>query len=176
MLRAKALFLLQRGWARRARPATHPIWKRLAQLGEARALAAQLDMEARGSDALRFRGGATLTRSWLVRERLFGFDLVPLDRVVWIHKKVTAQKQYFITVGKHYEAVVSDRDGRQLSIRTKEPEVDRLLAALAERVPWVLAGWTEELERAWAKGRAELIAAVDARREERRRGSAAGEG
>ncbi len=166
-----ALAQLQRWSARRARPATHPIWKRLAQLGEARSLAAQIDMETRANDLQKFPGRATLTRSWLLRERVYGFDLVPVDRLVWIHKKVTAQKQYFVTVGKTYEAVVCDRDGGQLSFRGKVAAVDRLLASLAERVPWVLAGWTEELERAWVMQRSQVIAAVDARREELRRGA-----
>lgn len=169
-----ALVLLQRSTSRRARPASHPIWKRLASFGEARALAAQLDMEVRASDVARFKGGASLTRSWLVRERFFGFDLVPVERLAWVHKKVTTQKQYFITVGKQYEAVVCDRDGGQLSIRGKEAEVDRLLTGIVERVPWVLAGWTEELERAWAKQRAEVVAAVDARREARGRAASGG--
>jgi hypothetical protein len=171
-----ALLQLQRWSGRRARPASHPIWKRLARLGEARSLAAQLDMEVRASDVVRFQGRTTLTRSWIVRERLYGYDLLPLDRLAWIHKKVTAQKQYFITVGKQYEAIVCDRDGGQLSFRAKEAEVDRLLTALAERVPWVLVGWTQELERAWTKQRAEVIAAVDARREEQRRAAAGGSG
>ena len=78
---------------------------------------------------------------------------------------MTKQKRAFITVNKTYDAVVCDRDGAQLSIRAPEAEVDRLLAVLTRRVPWVLAGWSEELERAWRTHRAEVVAAVDARRE-----------
>jgi hypothetical protein len=155
-----------RAWsARRARPTTHPIWKKLAALGDARTLASQLDMEMRGTDVQRFKGRAVVTPSWLVRSSAFGLEAVPVDRLVWIHKKVTTQKKAFVTVSRTYEAVVCQRDGGQLSVRAPEAEVDRLLGELLRRAPWVLAGWSDELEKAWRSRRAEMIAAVDARRQ-----------
>lgn len=160
--------------SRRARPEGHPIWKRLAQLGEARSLASQLDQETRGGDPKTFKGGATVTSSWLIHRRAYGLGLVPLDRLAWIHKKVTKHKNTGITVGKSYEAIVLDRDGAQLTVRAKEQQVDELLGELARRVPWVLAGWDAKLEEAWKKRRAEVLAAVDARREQRKAGPAAG--
>lgn len=159
--------------SRRARADAHPIWRRLARLGDARSLASQLDQETRGGDPQTFKGGATVTRSWLLHRRTYGLGLVPLDRLVWIHKKVTKHKNTFITVGKSYEAVVCDRDGGQLSIRASEKAVDGLLGALAARAPWALAGWSADLEKAWKSRRAEVVAAVDARRQPGRTSSGA---
>lgn len=164
-----------RAWSsRRARRENHPIWKRLAKLGEARSLAAQIDMEARDPGAARFKGGVTVTPSWLLHESLYGLTLVPTARVAWIHKKVTAHKQLFITVGKTFQAVVNDRDGNAVTVNGSEAEVDRLLGELLRRAPWALAGWSAELEKAWSSRRQEVIAAVDARREQQ--GRAAGGG
>jgi hypothetical protein len=168
--------VLRRWSSRRTRPEGHPIWKRLAALGNARSLAAEIDMEARASDVARFKGGVSLTRSWLLRERTYGFDTIPVERLAWIHKKVTTQKQYFITVGKQFDAVICDRDGVELTVRAKQEEVDRLLTSLQERVPWVLAGWTQELENAWKQQRAQVVAAVDARRAQQRRPASGSEG
>lgn len=154
-----------RAWTvRRSRPEAHPIWKRLAALGQARSLAAQLDMETRGA-VRTFKGGATLTPSYLLRKALYTLEIVPVERVAWVHKKVTTQKKLFITVGKTVQAIVHDRDGGETSFTAPDAEVDGLLGAIVERAPWVLAGWSEELEQAWKSRRAEVIAAVDARRQ-----------
>jgi len=165
-----------RVWSsRRSRPETHPVWKRLRQFGEPRELASQLDMETRTGDVQRFKGGATVTPSWLVHKRTYGLGLVPLDRLAWIHKKVTKRKTAFvITLSKSFDAVLRDRDGGQITVRAPEREVDRLLGELTRREPWVLAGFSRELEKAWRSKRAEVIALVDARRQQQKAGDGLG--
>jgi hypothetical protein len=45
----------------------------------------------------------------------------------------------------------------------KEKAVNEMLGDLAARVPWALFGFTKDLEKAWQKDPAGVIAAVDAR-------------
>jgi hypothetical protein len=169
-----ALRNLRNGLARRVRPTTHPIWARLARLGDARSLALEIDEETRASDALALSGGVTLTGSWLLRRTVFDLTVLRVERLVWFHKKVTTQRQAFITVGKFFEAVLHDRDGATVSLRAKEADVDRLLGELAVRAPWVIVGWSADLEKAWRKRRREMIAAVDARRQQASRSGGPG--
>jgi len=41
--------------------------------------------------------------------------------------------------------------------------VNEMLADLAARVPWILFGFTQDLDKAWRKDPAGVIAAVDSR-------------
>jgi hypothetical protein len=151
---------------RRRRDRTrHPIWQRLAKLGDAPRLAGQIDAEmAEGSSDL--GGGLKLTRAFLLRPSAFGLTIMPFEHLVWVYKKVTKHKKAFVTVSKTYDAVVIDRTREKLEVTMKELAVDNLIGALEERAPWVVIGWSAELERAWNKQPAEVIAFVDQRRRE----------
>ena len=45
----------------------------------------------------------------------------------------------------------------------KEKAVNEMLGDLTARVPWALFGFTQDLEKAWQKDPAGVIAAVDSR-------------
>ncbi len=149
-------------WSKRGgNPKEHPLHKRLAALGDPAALAAKLDAEA---PAARKVGRVSLTPSFVLHERTFGFDVIPCDQLVWIFKKVTAHKKAFVTVSRTYEALLRARDGEELTVAGKEKVIDELLQEVLQRAPYVVGGYSEELERLWQKERGQLVAAVDARR------------
>jgi hypothetical protein len=163
VLAVRSLFL----WARRrGHHEDHPIWRQLADLGEPNTLAAQLDEEVRQADVARI-GPATFTKSWLLQRWLFGLRLLPYERLVWCHKKVTRHN----FIAKTYEAIVHGRDGKGVAVRGKQAVVDRLLKEVLARAPWVIGGYTPELARAWARERDAMIAKVDERRLSRAPGS-----
>jgi hypothetical protein len=153
-------------WARRRGAREHhPIWAQLEKIGEPNMLAAQIDEEVQRADVTRI-GGVTFTKSWLLRRWAFGLRLLPYDRLVWCHKKLT--RHNFVV--KVYNALVYDRDGKGVSIQAKQPVVDAVLKEVVVRAPWVMAGWTRELATKWARQREDFIAAVDARREQAKKG------
>jgi DnaJ-class molecular chaperone len=76
---------------------------------------------------------------------------------------VTTSSQYGIPTSKDYAAIVCDRDGRQLVIKTSEANVDRIISAISQKIPWIEFGYSDELQQQWNNSRAELIAAIDRR-------------
>jgi hypothetical protein len=150
-------------FARRRDRTRHPIWRRLAVLGDAPQIAGQIDAEMeQGANDL--GAGLKLTQAFLLKPSAFGLTIMPLEHLVWVYKKVTKHKKAFITVNKTYDAVIIDRTREKLEVTMKEAAVDRLIAALEERVPWVIIGWSAELETAWSKQPAAVVALVDQRR------------
>jgi hypothetical protein len=150
-------------WSRRTSdPASHPMVKKIG--GEQAVIqhGQQLDMEMMGGGE-KF-GAATLTANWVVVPYFFGTHLARLEDTAWVYKKVTKHSVNFIPTGKTYEAVLWGRNGVMTSVSGKEPQVEKLLQTIATRAPWVVGGFSAELDNAWKKDRAGFVAAVDQRR------------
>jgi len=150
-------------WSQRSSNfAAHPIVQKMG--GEAAVIqyGQQLDTEMSGGGE-KF-GAATLTANWVVVPFFFGAHLARLDDLAWVYKKVTKHSVNFVPTGKTYEAVLWSRAGVMTSVTGKEAQVDKLLATIANRTPWVVGGFSAELDAAWKKDRAGFVAAVDQRR------------
>jgi hypothetical protein len=93
--------------------------------------------------------------------------------MVWVYKKVTKHSINFIPTGKTYSVVLVGRHRQRIEEQMKEKAVNEMLADLAARVPWALFGFTKELEKAWQKDPAGVIAAVDSRYQQQNSKSAA---
>jgi hypothetical protein len=159
-------------WAKRSSdPASSPIVKRLGGEQGVLAIGQQLDIEMMGGTE-RF-GAATVSPSFLLRPSVFDANIVRLEELVWIHKKVTQHRVNFVPTGKTYEVLLYTRKGTTCPVNGKEAQVNELLEKLASRYPWIIAGWSAELEATWKKNAAALIAAVDQRRGQAK-GAAAG--
>uniref|UniRef100_A0A7C3PG16 Uncharacterized protein n=1 Tax=Oscillatoriales cyanobacterium SpSt-418 TaxID=2282169 RepID=A0A7C3PG16_9CYAN len=151
---------------RRNNPTQHPIAKALAVAGEPEVVAARVEQELQSDAGKQEILKTTLTRSWLFRPTYFGMDTVPLDQLTWIYKKVTTRRSYGIPVGKTYSAVVCDRSGKTIEIPGKEKQIDELLTSLCERAPWVVAGFSDELNQMWNRERTQFVEGVDLRRQQ----------
>jgi hypothetical protein len=113
-------------------------------------------------------GSLRLTSSWLLNRTFFHLDVVHLNEIVWIYQKVTKHYHNFIPTGKSYGVIVSDKWGRQIEVdlgrgKAKE-DAPSFLHNLGSRIPWVVAGYSDELKRHYAKNRADFVAEVDERR------------
>src|SRR5262245_27388986 len=143
---------------------SHPLVK---ELGGAKGMVecgAQVDAEMVGGQVF---GKAKLTPHWIAVSQPFGTRMTRLDNLAWTYKKVTSHSVTFIPTGKTYELILWPSKGSMYQASGKEEQVDQLLVAIAERAPWVIAGFSAELEHAWKKDRKGFLAAV----EERRNGS-----
>ena len=150
-------------WAQRTSDFTaHPIVKSLGGQQAVIQYGAQLDTEMSGGGE-KF-GASTLTASWVVAPYYFGTHLARIEDLVWVYKKITRHSVNFIPTGKTYEAVLWSRNGKMTSVSGKEAQVDKLLGTIANRVPWVAAGFSAQLDAAWKKDRAGFVAAIDQRR------------
>ena len=150
-------------WSQRTSDfASHPIVKMIGGEPAVIQYGQQLDMEmTAGGEKF---GATTLTQNWVVVPFFFGAHLARLDDMVWVYKKITKHSVNFIPTGKTYAATLWSRTGKMTSVAGKEAQVDKLLATVASRAPWVVGGFSAELEKAWQKDRAGFIAAVDQRR------------
>jgi hypothetical protein len=143
-------------------PSAHPIMRALARFGPPDYVASQIDAELLADHPK--VGNVHLTPTWLVQATAAKLDATRLDDVVWAYKKVTQHRTNGIPTGKTYAAQVWDRHGVCITVAGKEAFVNQVLDAAAQRVPWMLAGYSAELEKSWKSNRAAVLEAVDQRR------------
>ena len=158
------LFNVFRALRRSLNPGAHPAMQALKAYGPAQSVAALLDAEASGPGVTR-AGQATVTPNWLIKTTPLSLDVVRLDDLAWIYKKVTTQRVYFIPTGKTFAAILRGQKGKLVEVAGKEDEVTRVLQAVAHRVPWVFAGYSAEMDKAWRSDQAGVLQAVNERRQ-----------
>jgi hypothetical protein len=108
-----------------------------------------------------------LTRSWLVHLQPFKLEVLHLTELVWVHAAVTRRYMYwFIPVGSTNYLRLGDRAGRLIAIQGRKKVIPDMIVAIAQRVPWVFAGHSDELGQAFRRNRDAVIAAVDQRRQQ----------
>jgi hypothetical protein len=63
--------------------------------------------------------------------------------------------------------VIWDKHGNRIQpSRLKREQARDMLVAIAERTPWVVGGYSAELDLRWRKQRAEFVAQVEQRRQQ----------
>lgn len=154
------------GVRRSQEPARHPIMRNLATYGIAEQMAREIEHELLIPRATLHN--VRVTQNWIVYSKGATFDAMRLDQVLWVYKHVTKTKYYgVITVAKNYAIHLHDRNGRVMKIALrKEARTNDVLEMLMAAAPWVIAGFDPNIEKAWKKQRAELIAAVEQRRQQ----------
>jgi hypothetical protein len=165
LLLALGVFNLFRAVRRMTAPDTHPLMRSLAAYGAPQSVAAGIDSEAGGAQVSR-AGGALVTPHWLLKSAAFGMQVVALNDLAWIYKKVTQQRTNFVATGKTYAAVLWTQQGHSTEITGKQDAIDQLLQAIDERVPWVLAGFSADLDKLWKTNRPAVLKAVSDRRQQ----------
>jgi hypothetical protein len=109
-----------------------------------------------------------LTESWLLdfyRHEGDRFHALRLADLVWASRQATLGRARLVLI---------DRHDTRLEIAGAPAAVSRLLAEVLARVPWVLERFDPEAERAWGQDRTGILAEVDRRREQFRRGDQPG--
>lgn len=161
-LLALALWNCLKGMRRISEIQLSPVWKHIAVYGNAEQLSQQIEAELQPA-IIRKYGKLQIAQQWMVRRRTFNTWVSPVGDLVWIYKKVTKHSVNFIPTGKTYSVVLVGRHRQRIEEQMKEKAVNEMLADLTARVPWALFGFTQDLEKAWQKDSAGVIAAVDSR-------------
>lgn len=167
ILAAIGVYMVRASSQRSGDFALHPIGEILARHGKPEEVAERMEAELKpGAGSVRVKD-VVISNSWLLRPTTFGADIAAIRDIIWIHKKVTKTKAYgVVTTNTSYEAVLRARDGTSIEISLGEEDADRCLGHVAQRAPWAIVGYDAQIESLWNGSRAELVAAVDARREE----------
>ena len=156
------LWLIRKVLLRKNNPAIHPVVKSASRYGSLVDTAQQLDSELRG-DTVKF-GKASVTPSWVLLPTTFGLSMCRIPDLIWTYKKVTRHYHTFIPTGKTYALIMYDRFGVPLTLQARLKKVDALLALLAQRSPWAIFGYSDELKKHLQTNWRGFIATVDARR------------
>lgn len=145
-------------------PLKHPFFKRLAAYGQPQAVASEIENEMLAPTASINK--VSVTNTWLV-SRHRGFHAARLQDIVWVYRHVTKTKYYgVITVRTDHAVHVWDRFGQKIEVQLKEKQANELIELVVQHAPWAIAGYTDELQQVWSKQRADLIVAVDERRQQ----------
>ncbi len=167
-LLALSIFGLATALRRMNDPNAHPILKRLSRFGPLDFTVSRIEAElASPHTTLRAGSGKLhLTNNWLVYPTLTNVLATRFEDVAWVYRHVFNYKQYFITVARSYSAMVCDRSGTRIQVNagSKEQLADEMLKAILERTPWAIAGYTDDLQRAWNQDRPAFLAAIDKRK------------
>jgi hypothetical protein len=157
-----AIWNLVKFLQRNANPYAHPVYKALSAFGPAESVAASVNAEVAGPRAATL-GTTVITPHWLLRRGPFRIDVVHLDDLVWVYKKVTRSRS-----GRIYTAVLCTKQGRQVVIATMEARVDQIVTTLAQRAPWAYVDYTAQRAKEWKTNRQAMIQnAADKQREMR---------
>ncbi len=156
---------LYRAKVRTNNPRKHPIYSSLARSGDGDLLACNIDREIRDRYNCQELAGNTLflTPSWLLFTEIYNLQIVKLDRLMWVFKKVTNHSINFIPTGRSYAIVLYDRFGEERNFSMCEGEVDRIIQNIHTYAPWTVIGYTSESRKMWNWRRKEFYAMVEQR-------------
>jgi hypothetical protein len=141
---------------------SHPIVRRVASWGDPVQVSAEIKREWT-SPGIRRHGSWTLTPSYLVKSSYFGFDVLRFWDLLWAYRRVTKRSVNFIPIGKNYHAVFICYGG-SATVQGSDKEVDEMLQSAAQRAPWAIFGYSDELQKAFNEHTRDFCLAVEERR------------
>ena len=149
---------------RKLRPESHPLLVQLAKYGGLQDVRMRIDSEIRGEGGGEKFGAMQITANWLIHAAAFKTNVMATRDVVWAYSKVTKHYHNGIPTGKTYSAIIRDSKGQSLEIKGKKDSVPKLLESLQRRMPWVLIGFSNELEALWLKEKPKFFQLIEQRR------------
>lgn len=158
------VFVIVRAVQRNSDPSKHPFVSRLKRFGDPAVVSSEIEAEMQSAHPQ--LGDVHVTRNWMVMATKSHFQAMRLSDMVWMYKQVTQRRVNGIPAGKSYAAHLFDSHGMKIEIPGKEEAVDQVIGQVYAAAPWVLAGYNADIQKAWNKDRASLVAAVAQRRQQ----------
>jgi hypothetical protein len=149
---------------RQLQPDQHPLFKQLERYGSLQDVRMRIDSEMRSEGGGEKFGAMQITTNWLVHAPAYKTNIMATKDVVWAYPKVTKHYHNGIPTGKSYSAIIRDSKGQSLEVSGKKDSVPKLLESLQRRMPWVLVGFSKELEALWLKEKPKFLQLVEQRR------------
>jgi hypothetical protein len=144
----------------------HPVVRRVESWPDAIEVAMMSERELQS--AVRFkRSSLVITDNFVIFNGGLRFRLYPIRDLVWAYKKVTTNRVNFIPVSKTSTSVLVFYGG-SVEFPGRQKKVEEVLTFSAERAPWAVLGYSEELAKAFKKNPAGMSAVVEERRSQLR--------
>ncbi len=149
---------------RKLQPERHPLLTQLAKYGGLQDVRMRIDSEIRSEGGGEKFGAMQITTNWLIHAAAYKTNVMATRDVVWAYPKVTKHYHSGIPTGKTYSAIIRDSKGQSVEISGKKDSVPKLLESLQRRMPWVLVGFSKELEALWLKEKPKFFQQMEQRR------------
>ena len=141
----------------------HSIFKKLALYGEVEAVENEIN-NAFSSPNTKIIGKVTVAGPWISIKKAFSTQFVKSDDVLWIYKKITKHSYNFIPTGKSYELLVYFRNKSVSVVKMKEKHVDSAIDSIYQVAPWVVVGYSDDINSIWKKQFDTFVSEVESRK------------
>jgi hypothetical protein len=149
-------------WVRRSgNPERHPMMRANAQHGTFTEI--NQEFEAENATAIQV-GRVRMTDSWLLLKAFAGLSLTKVSEILWAYQKVTQHRTNGIPTGKSFAVMLKLRDGTERQLVMRKAQAEQMFENLAGQTPWIVFGYTHDLNKLWSQDRAAFEAAVSERR------------
>jgi hypothetical protein len=149
---------------RQFQPERHPLLTQLPKYGGLQDVRMRIDSEVRSEGGGEKFGAMQITTNWLIHAAAYKTNVMATRDVVWAYPKVTKHYHSGIPTGKTYSAIIRDSKGQSVEIKGKKDSVPKLLESLQRRMPWILIGFSKELEALWLKEKPKFLQEMEQRR------------
>jgi hypothetical protein len=149
---------------RKMQPESHPLLTQLTKYGGLQDVRMRIDSEMRSGGGGEKFGTMQITTNWLIHAAAYKTNVIATRDVVWAYPKVTKHYHSGIPTGKTYSAIIRDSKGQSVEISGKKDSVPKMLESLQRRMPWVLVGFSKELEALWLREKPKFFQLVEQRR------------
>lgn len=166
LLIAFAVFLALKALRRTSDPASSPIAKSLSRYGDQpEVVAANIDAEVVSSGYQPDQGSLTVSQSWILKREAFDLKVMNMNDLLWMYQKVLTRRLYgIVPISETRSVVLCDLHRSEISHQTSEEFVTKLLGEIAERAPWVVVGYTAEIDQMYKKNFHDFVKAVNQRK------------
>ena len=149
---------------RQTRPERHPLLAKLQQYGLVHDLRMQIDSEMRSEGGGERFGPLHMTTNWVIQATAYKTYVMQVKDMVWAYPKITKHYHNGIPTGKTYSAILRDSKGQSMEIRGKKNSVPQFMQTVQHRMPWVLIGFSQELDALWTKEKPQFMRLMEARK------------
>lgn len=151
---------------RQSNPDKHPLLAKLQRYGQVQDIRMQIDSELRSEGGGERFGALRFTTNWVIQALAYQTNVMQVREVLWAFPKVTKHYHNGIPTGKTYSATLRDSCGQSLEVSGKKDTVPVLLQTLQRRMPWILVGYSKELDALWQKEKPKFFQLMEKRRAE----------
>lgn len=147
---------------RAANPESHPLAQRFLAVGAPSSVAAAIDADLAERPA--GCGPLLIGRRWVLNPGWLDVQALHAHDLLWVYRKVTQNYVNGIPTSKDYSVVVRGRNAAHIEVSCSENVQERIIQVMAERFPWLVMGYSDELDGLWKNQQAQFVTAVEERR------------
>jgi len=125
-----------------------------------------IDDEMSSNEGERF-GNTIILPSWVIGKTYFGITVVKVNDILWVYKKTTKNYMNCIPMGKSFDLVMGLSNRGFMTVTMRQKYVDKAINYIKDRYPWIITGYSEEMNATWERRFYEFSSYVNSNRRPR---------